>query len=57
MGIKTESSYVLKEILVEGYQACFHIQKQRMHKCICANKDYFEEDHIDVDENKNTVFF
>ncbi len=51
IGIKTESSHVIKEILVEDYQACVHAWKQRMHKRICADEYYFEGDHIDVDDN------
>ncbi len=47
MGIKAESSHVLKEIPAEDYQPCFLTWKQGIQKCMYASEDYFEGDHID----------
>jgi len=48
--IKAESLRVLKDMPKSEYQECFEDWKKRWHKCIISGGDYFEGDHIDVDE-------
>ncbi|CAI6376783.1 unnamed protein product [Macrosiphum euphorbiae] len=51
--IKAESLRVLKDMPKSEYQECFEDWKKRWHKCIISGGDYFEGDHIDVDEQIN----
>lgn len=48
--IKAESLRVLKDIPKSEYQECFEDWKKRWHKCIISGGDYFEGDHIDINE-------
>ena len=45
-----KSLRVLKDISKSEYQGCFENWKKRWHKCIISGGDYFEGDHINVDE-------
>lgn len=48
--IKAESLRMLKDMPKSEYQECFEDWKKRWHKCIISGGDYFEGDHIGVDE-------
>ena len=48
--IKTASKEELNKITKNDFWKCFEDWKKRWHKCIISNGDYFEGDHIDIDE-------
>ena len=48
--IKQKSWQELKAIPKEAFVKCFEEWKKRWHKCIISEGDYFEGDHINIDE-------
>ena len=44
---------MLKTILVDKFQRCNQKWEQRLHRCVAAQGNYFEEDNIYVWKNKN----
>ncbi|UYV69131.1 hypothetical protein LAZ67_6002522 [Cordylochernes scorpioides] len=48
--IKTASKEELKKILKNDFLKCFEDRKNRWHKCIISNGDYFEGDKIELSD-------
>ena len=43
---------MLKTIPVEDFQRCYQKWEQRLHRCVAAQENYFEEDNIDIWKQK-----